>query len=935
MGKPTHTLADPDKRRSRPGAPLISLAGAPLPLQPGVPMQSAAGNLALQSLFSPQLLFTPQPNSSSAEWSFDPYAEDLATFTNGELVDAVLYTDDWLLENGVVHLDHEAYRIRQARLEGECQRRIRMGHMWLGFAHARQSFPLYQTIAGKDGAFDVVALENDELAHGPASDLSDRPIMTEGQLQGSLDANDVPAVNAADFQAAILAELMADYSFEDTGLAPVEGLSGAVSQSSVRPNLLQDAFALTNPMARQGALAEVYFGTSRPAGYGFGAYDYNAQPWLHPTRGIELGNFPVVDYRTLLGGAMPESSVKSSTVANADPFRSYATYLRGFAEMMNTEPDYRGFDHYMANAARGRSAGQVRDQLSLIINADDVADFQRFLLDPFGHQTTPGGSQSRSPNYQRAAMMRIYDGILQDRPLVLPDGTTLNSVAALDAALGNNTINATQHRTALTDAAQRAAAKVAPNPDLTRATLARFAAARGAVPNTMTARDVRAALSPEYMHSLAHGGGARGDFHAMRSYGGRGAGLGALFGMGYEYFSGDQSRPDAFERMLRAGGREGLRGGATSSMEALAASRASRYILARGLTQSSGRALGARLGARAVPGGVVDVGFAGYDMLTDARANRPAEVGYRLGRAFVIGASSALAGATAGAWAGAAIGTAIFPGVGTVVGFVVGVLVGAIVGFIMNALIPDYEEMVMEQVPLKEFEKNIQAQSAGSIQNQVLAAQELELLMQVSRGPKTRGPHLMADVLRHRNLSTSPGDRMADEAMLLDRVHGGCMECHTKKGAADYDAQFPAFHEARMRPVDRLMFAAMEESGGVGARPKFLGRYDMPGETVPEALWEDMGSDPTTAMMLASIDVIQPNFKAWAQAAPESAGVIPTGSVMNSPKDAAALKAEIQRNINRRQWWFELWFGEAGEAEYKIYEDALKKAQEEQEKKGK
>jgi len=87
--------------------------------------------------------------------------------------------------------------------------------------------------------------------------------------------------------------------------------------------------------------------------------------------------------------------------------------------------------------------------------------------------------------------------------------------------------------------------------------------------------------------------------------------------------------------------------------------------------------------------------------------------------------------------------------------------------------------------------------------------------------------------------------------------------------------------------------------------------------------------------MLASIDVIQPNFKAWAQAAPESAGVIPTGSVMNSPKDAAALKAEIQRKINRRQWWFELWFGEAGEAEYKIYEDALKKAQEEQEKKGK
>jgi hypothetical protein len=755
--------------------------------------------------------------------------------------------------------------------------------------------------------------------------------MTEDQLQGSLADQGVPTVTLGDYQAALAAEL-ADYSFEDAGLAPVQGLSGAVSLSDVRANLLQDAYALTNPMARQGAIAEVYFGTGRSAGYGFGATDYNARPWLHPTRGIEVGNYPMVDYRTLFG-TMQEASVKSSMVGSTDPFRRYATYLRGFAEMMNTEPGYRGFDHYMANAADGRTAAAVRDQLSLVVNADDLADFQRFVADPFARETTPGGQPARNPNYQRAALMRIYDGILQDRPLVLPDGRSLNSVAALDAALGNNSITADRHRAALTDVAQRASAKVAPNADLTRATLARFAAARAAVPNTMSSRDVRAALSPEYMHSLSHGGGWGGDMHAMKTYGGRGAGLGALFGVGHELVTGDLSHPDAFERLLWAGGREGLRGGATSSLEAVAASRASQYILARQLSASSGRALTARLGARAVPGGVVEGVFEGVDMATDDRPNRPAEVGYRMGRAFVIGGTSALAGATAGAWAGAAIGTAIFPGVGTVVGFVVGVLVGALVGFIMNAIIPNYEEMVLEQVPLREFEKNIQAQSADTIENQVLAAQELALMQQFRRGPETRGPHIMADVYRSRNYDPSPGSRMFKEDLIGDRIHGGCQECHTRKGITDYDAQFALDSEARLAPVDRMYLAALEESGNAGARPKFLD-WEMPGQTVPDALWQSMGDDPAAAVIMSSIDTIQPNFDAWYEVAPKARGVIPSRA-MNRPMDAEALKSRIQSNIDWRQAYFEFFFGEAGDAEYKLYRDKLKEAQEEQEKKAK
>jgi hypothetical protein len=531
--------------------------------------------------------------------------------------------------------------------------------------------------------------------------------------------------------------------------------------------------------------------------------------------------------------------------------------------------------------------------------------------------------------------MRVYDGILQDRPLQLPDGTSLNSVAALDAALGNSTITAAQHTAALTNAAQQAAAKVTPNPDLTRATLNQFAAARGAVPNAMTPRDVRAATSPEYLHSLAHGGGFRGDLHAMGAYGGKGALLSALFGMGGESYSmltDDQDNPDAFERLARVGGREGLRGGLSSSLETLSATQASRYILSRGLTASSGRALAARLGSRVVPG-LVDVGFEGYDIATEDRPHRPAEVSYRLGRALVIGGTSALAGAAAGAWAGAAVGTAIFPGVGTVVGFVVGVIVGAIVGFIMNEVIPNYEKMVMEQVPLKEFEKNIEAQTPASIRNQVLAEQELQLLMQVAHGPEMRGPYNMRDTLTHRNLSTSPGERMHDENVIAGSIHGGCADCHSRKGITDYDAQFAFDSDARLAPVDRMYLAALQESGNPAARPKFLD-WQMPGQTVPAELAQSMGDDPTAAVIMGSINAIQPNFAAWREVAPNTEGVIPP-RVMNSPLDDQALYDAIRSNINKRQWWFERFFGEAGPDEYLLYRNKLKQAEEEQKKKAK
>ena len=881
-----------------------------------------------------------QSSPSSPEWSFDPYAENLTELTNRALVDAVLGTEDWLRESGIVHLDYDAYVVRHQRLDTERKARIRMGHFWLTTVHERQSRRLYQTVEGANGAFDVVSVENDELVNGPAADISNRPIMTQAQLQVALAAQGVPTVGLAEYQARMAISLpnpLTDqvpsagaYSFADTGVRQPFGLSGAVSQSNVRGNLLQDAFSLTNPAARQGAIGEVFFGTSAKAGYGFGASDYNAVPWTHPTRGVERGNFPVVDYRTFFGAAR-EASVKTSAVDSADLFRRYNTYLRGYAEMMNTEPDYRGFDHYMNNAARGRTAAAVRDQLTLIINADDVAGFRQFVSNPFARETTAGGRPARSLNYQRPGLMRIYDGILQDRPFVLPDGTRLDTVAGLDAALRNNTISAAQHRATLMSIAQQAAAKVSPNPELTRATLDTFAGARGAVPRAMSSRDVRAAVTPEYMYSLSRGGGWRGDLHAARGYGGRGALFGAFSGLATEIITGDQAHPDAFERLAWAASREGLRGGASSSLEALAASRGSQYMLQRGLTASSGRAMATRLGTRFVPGGAVDLGFEVGDMWTDDRVNKGDEVGYRLGRAFVIGGTSALAAAATGAWAGAAVGTAILPGVGTVVGFVVGVLVGALVGFVLSSIIPSYEEMVMEQVPLKEFEKNITAQTSASIQNQALADQELALLNQLVHGPTRRGPHNMFEVYQRRNLSTSPGNRMYAEAMIRDEIHGGCQECHTRKASADWDAQFGPESEAWLAPVDRMYLAALEESRDPIARPRFLD-WDISGQTVPPWMAAQMADDPTAAVIMDSINAIQPNMAGWRELLGNTGrGVIPP-HVMNSPLSERALHETIRGNINDQQALFEFLFGEVGEDEIQLYRENLRKAQEAQSK---
>jgi len=933
MGTPTTTC---ERKRKDLGGPGKDTGGAPLRStpKPNPSWQSAIGNLELQY----SSIETQFP-ASHANWSFDPWEENIGIFTNRELVDAILFTEDWLGANGIIQLDYDAYKVRQKRLESERQRRIALGHLWLKTVHDRLSAKLYQTIPGANGAFDVVSIDNDEVVYGPVRDISDRPIMTQSQFQGFLSAKGVPTMGFAEYQTEMASQQggggIPSYEFSDAGASPIIPVTGGIPLSNFRANMLQQPFSMRNAVARQGAFGEAYLGSSGEAGYGMLVSDYNAIPWTHPFRGTEVGNYPLVDFRKMaMGGPRPEWSAKTRTVSSPDPFVQYDTYMTGMQQIMNTLPGYRGFTHYMNNAGGGRTAAQLRDQLSLRINADDVAAFQQFISDPFARQATPTGQQSRLFNYQRAAMSRIYNGILQDRPFTLPDGTTFNSVAALDTALRNNTLSAAQHRQALVDAGQAASGKIAAIPDLTTALLQRLGDARGAVPTRMTPRDVRSAVSPEYMHSLSRGGGWAGDWHAAKSYGGKGAAIGAGFGIArelYDMATDDVDNPDAFERLARSGGREGLRGGLTSGLETISASRVSQYILSRGLAASSGQALAAKIGSRFIPGGAVEMGFEGYNIATENRSHRPREVGYRMSRAFVIGGTSAWAGITAGAAIGTAAGSVV-PGIGNVVGFVVGVIVGALVGFIMSSLIPNYEEMVMEQVPLKEFEKNINQQPASSIQNQVLADQELKLMQQVAMGPEWRGPHNMRDMYTRRNLSHSPGDRMFAESMIGGDIHGGCQECHTRKAGSDFNAMFAPGSPAFMSPVERMYLAEQDEDIFGGNRGKFLD-WDVEGQTVDPAIAAQFADDPTAMSIAHSINQIQPNLHEWESIMGEKGqGLIP-GHVMNSPKGPTALKDAIKSNIDWRQWYFELIFNEVGEDEYKLYRDNIKKAEEEQKKK--
>ncbi|MEO0745736.1 MAG: DUF4157 domain-containing protein, partial [Pseudomonadota bacterium] len=322
----------------------------------------------------------------------------------------------------------------------------------------------------------------------------------------------------------------------------------------------------------------------------------------------------------------------------------------------------------------------------------DVAPYQALLRSPFSREASPSGRTTRQ-NYTLAPVYRVYNGILASTPVRDAAGNSYATIDEINTARDNGALTATQHRQLIDRVAHMAARSVAA--DAPGAQAAHNRANRAATQEHQArmarANDyIRRAASPEYLASIERGGGMRGDLSVARSYGGRAALLGAFMGAGQEYIFSENGfeDPELRDRMLRAGGREGLRSGLSATGETLAAQQGSRMMLREGMEMGATRAFLIRAGSRAVPGGLVDAGFEVHDILTDGKDNSAGEVTYRTGRAFVIGGSSAWAGAAAGA----AVGSAV-PVAGTAVGFVVGFLVGMGVGYAANEIIPTYADL--------------------------------------------------------------------------------------------------------------------------------------------------------------------------------------------------------------------------------------------------
>lgn len=344
------------------------------------------------------------------------------------------------------------------------------------------------------------------------------------------------------------------------------------------------------------------------------------------------------------------------------------------------------FDAYLSNQAAMHASGGS----TLLIPQGDVTPYQSLLRDPFGREETPTGRASPKRNFAREPVRQVYDSVLAalpaDQAIRSRAGESFSTIKAINDARDVGRLSAREHYELIARIGRIAARSVAADtPEMHAADRSRQADYAGA--RARANQYINANNSPEYMQSVAHGGGWSGDFRAARTNAGRSAKLGGAFGFGSSLWrnrDANWSDPAVWQDAALSGTRDAVRGGVTTTLETVAKSRASNYLLREGLEVGTTRALMTRGAARFVPGGVVDAAFEIGDIVTSDRPVSGGEATYRVGRAVVIGAGSTLIGTAA---AGAVAGSVV-PGVGTAIGFVVGLAAGLLLG----ALIPSWDD---------------------------------------------------------------------------------------------------------------------------------------------------------------------------------------------------------------------------------------------------
>ena len=636
------------------------------------------------------------------------------------------------------HTDLGAYRRLQQRLRAERNIRVQTGHLWMTTAVEPAPENFYM-LNGNSGETTIISVDP-EIATGVPNESFPGPIMTQQQFNDHMAGLGIPILTEEQYverlreTAAVIApELLGIQTEEQGNLATPQdryrGYTGGQGRLDVRVQGISDALPWGSANSRQGEIGEAFalhnfrdrgarafsnagsFWNARNRSRVFqpGSFSsYRGPEGLDILRPIRGGwdSTPAVDMQLRqplshggVGGEFDLMSVKTSYRQGANRNSRYKYYLDELGELGNMSRH--NLELFRDTHQPGATLEATGSRMGLMIPQSHANDLRDLLRNPTGFETTDEGGQAREPNWaqrpekgrrtpDRWRMRSHYANAQLPSSIDLGDGQPpLRTGADLLAALRAGRIDQPQFNQHLTSLGESLAGRVfgSEMPD----SVVRHYEDFRRTSRTRNARDLRAATPIEVIQieeeHRRRGGDASAPTMANRrgavlTVGNRnalrGAGSNVLFSAGANLLFNDNAdlsdpryRQQLTEQLLF----EGVANYGADFGETVLRSRLGYEALEEGLQATAPRLVAGRLAARALPG-LADAAIEVYGMGSDNRENSTTEVVVRTGRAAVIGAGSA--------WAGAAAGTAV----GGPIGFVVGFGVGFLVGWAANRLAP-------------------------------------------------------------------------------------------------------------------------------------------------------------------------------------------------------------------------------------------------------
>lgn len=600
---------------------------------------------------------------------FDPCAVDVSNLTNYDLL------AEYANALRVVRAGRDApgyfdHRNLQRRLIAERDRRVEQGQAWLAEMPAGLPDPVYQIVDGPEGTFTVVSHPGTLVAGRPES--APAPYMTWAQFQRFLDTHNVERVDAETYVMRTTAAAAGggDFAIPDEG--GLEPFPFPVLWAAPLPTLPESSGPVSWP-----ALPEVFSRPESWAGQPRGIQlDLMAHPPPMNPEALARMRASIANYRRAPGVPgridLPASTapVEGGTVAvavtdipNLGPARFPG------ASAMALPPALRG--------APGTTGGSVL----VPVNPTAVNHAEHVALENLRLSIETALAEGR---ITRASLIgRTVHVLVEQEPCAscgagsaTGEGSAgvLQQFARLYPELTLEVRNMRTNRALI----YRSGVLLNPSGGVTPELPMEIAAPSRPSADTY--------LTPEYLATLRHGGGIRGELGAMGASGLRGGGLTTLIAVGTQagvmVFDSREHPEWALE--LGVSGSIGFGAGFLGTgTQHLVTSRLTSAMLSDVVATGSSRITpGLATGAGRLGGGAVGAMFVeGISIgLLEEREHSGAEVGVRLTRAGVLGAGSV--------WAGAAVGTAV----GGPIGFLVGLAVGGLLYYVGDRVVPGGRE---------------------------------------------------------------------------------------------------------------------------------------------------------------------------------------------------------------------------------------------------